>query len=128
MWRAPFVLLILSGCAEPQRLPPGTELEEHAEPAPAAAPADAGPSEMPVASDKELATAWEPQKPKPPPPTQADKDALPPDEETVQRQLSAQAEAETRAKLKDLLVGGKRALATKAFDDAKTIAQGAIEL
>lgn len=120
------VTLALAACAERQHLPPGTELE-HAEPAAEPlATADAGASAMPVASDKELATAWEAPKPAPKPAAQPE--GLPPDEETTQRQLSAQAEAETRAKLKDLLVGGRRALATKAWDDAKTIAQGAVEL
>ncbi len=80
---------------------------------------------MPRASDKDLATAWEPEKPPPPAPKPAD---APPDEEAVERTLSAQAEAEARAKLKDLLVGGKRALAAKNLDDAKTISVGAIEV
>lgn len=124
MLRAPLALVLLAACAERQQLPPGTDLET-AEPAHAVVE-DAGTSDMPAASDKELATAWEPAKP--PPPAAKPADALPADEETVERQLSAQAEAETRAKLKDLLVGGRRALATKAYDDAKTIAQGAVEL
>ena len=115
-------LLCMSlACAERQQLPPGTELES-AEVAPIE---DAGTSDMPKASDKELATAWEPPKPAAPPPKQPD---APPDEVAVERTLSAQAEAEARAKLKDLLVGGRRALAIKNLDDANTIAVGALEV
>ncbi len=113
---------LLSACAERQHLPPGTDLEV-AEPL--GSGEDAGTSDMPKASDKELATAWEPPKPAPPAPKQGE---LPPDEEAVERTLSAQAEAEARAKLKDLLVGGRRAIATGAIDDAKTIAVGALEV
>lgn len=131
MRRALLAFLLVSSCAERQQLPPGTELET-AEPAPGpAAVEDAGVSEMPTTSDKELATAWEPAKPAPKPAPAPAGEAAPaaaPDEETVEKQLSAQAEAESRAKLKDLLVGGKRALSRKEFDDAKTIAQGAIEV
>ncbi len=117
-----FWLLPLA-CAEHQRLPPGTDLEvaeaDHA-------PEDAGVSDMPKASDKELASAWEPEKP--PPPAARPADAPAPDEQAVERSLSAQAEAEARAKLKDLLVGGKRALGAKNLEDARTISVGALEV
>jgi hypothetical protein len=115
------VLLVSTACAERQQLPPGTELE-HAEVA--SDEEDAGVSAMPKASDKELATAWEPEKPPPPP---KPVEALP-DEQGAERTLSAQAEAESRAKLKDLLVGGRRALAIKNLEDANTIAVGALEV
>ena len=109
-------------CAERQQLPPGNELESaeavHAD-------EDAGTSAMPRAQDKELATAWEPEKPPPPAAKPAE---APPDEDAVERTISAQAEAEARAKLKDLLVGGKRALSIKNLDDANTIAVGALEV
>lgn len=113
--------LLALACAQRQPLPPGTELES-AEVAPIV---DAGTSSMPKVSDKELATAWEP--PKPAAPAARPAEAAP-DEETVERTLSAQAEAEARVKLKDLLVGGRRALATQQLDDAKTIAVGALEV
>ncbi len=114
-----FAIVFLSiGCAERQQLPPGTDLEIPEDPP----TVDAGRSDMPKASDKELATAWEP--PKPP---VALVDA-PPDEATVERTLSAQGEAETRAKFKDLLVGGRRALAMRNVEDAQTISVGSLEL
>ncbi|MBS1152315.1 MAG: hypothetical protein H6Q89_4013 [Myxococcaceae bacterium] len=123
--RGPVLLLLFlvsSACAERQQLPPGTDLES-AEVAPHEE--DAGTSDMPNASDKELATAWEPQKPPPPAPRPAE---APADEQTVERTLSAQAEAEARAKLKDLLVGGRQKLSINSLDDAHTIAVGALEL
>jgi hypothetical protein len=117
-------LLMWLGCAERQPLPPGIELE-HPE-TPPQDMVDAGVSVMPKASDGELARAWE--APAPAPVAKKTGEALADDEESIERTLSAQAEAEARAKLKDLLVGGRRALAIKNFDDADTIAVGALEI
>ncbi len=119
-----FALCLATSCAERQALPPGDDLE-HAE-VQVKPVEDAGASVMPQASDKELAKAWEP--PSPPPPKEQPADAPPEDEESAERQLTAQAEAEARAKLKDLLVGGRHNLAVKQFDDAQTIAVGALEI
>ena len=58
-------LFLLAACASTQSLPPGDELEHPVAPvAEEAAP----PSQMPKASDAELASAWEPARPRPPPP------------------------------------------------------------
>src|SRR4051812_27142691 len=120
------LLWLWCACAERQPLPPGDELEKP-EPAPVAVVVDAGTSEMPARTDGELAKAWEP----PPSPGVAKPTAPPPspdDEEAVERTLSAQAEAEARAKLKELLVGGRRSLSAKKLDDAQTISEGALDL
>ena len=112
----------LFACAERQQLPPGTELEQAEAPPPVE---DAGQSEMPQASDKELATAWEPP-PKPPPPALKPGEPAPssrlgagPDEEQVERTLNAQAEAEARAKLKDLLVVTKLVTVFDSYESEK---------
>jgi hypothetical protein len=123
-------LWLLLACAERQNLPPGDELEHPEAAARPAEEVDAGTSVMPKASDRELAKAWEPPPPvvKEKPTEAAAATAAAEEEETSERTLSAQAEAEARAKLKDLLVGGRKNLAMKKFDDAQTIAVGALEI
>src|SRR5437016_2185609 len=76
--------------ARPPVLPPGDDLE-HAEAPPPPVIEDAGTSVMPKATDRELAKAWEP--PPPPPPKDKPAEPAPEDEESIERNLSAQAEA-----------------------------------